>query len=63
VKVGDLVKWKDPQAITRYDKNSIGFIIGFDEDDDPIVFWSSRGCCPPEGWGEFRSQIRIISQV
>jgi hypothetical protein len=44
VKVGDLVHFPD-QPIRMWGESPLtnGIVIGFDSEDDPIIFFSSRG--------------------
>ena len=59
MKVGDLVRGSAEWI------GSIGLIVGFDEDDDPIVAWigeqGSNEWFP--GCGEFRSQVLVLSET
>ena len=41
MKVGDLVHY-DKGSDWGYKKTGVGLIVGFDEDDDPIVYFSFR---------------------
>jgi len=64
VKVGDLVRGVEGRSW----QGSVGLIIGFDPDDDPIVSWTgpyshegSNVLSP--GCGEYRSQIEVINEI
>ena len=61
MKVGDLVAGTEDGT---YD-GDIGIIFGFDEDDDPIVFWcttaGSNEASP--GCGEYRSHVEILNEA
>lgn len=43
---------------------SVGLVIGFDEDSDPIIVWThgdgSHTLVP--GCGEFRKQVKVLSE-
>ena len=39
MKLGDLVRWVHPEVCNK----DLGVIIGFDHEDDPIIFWQSVG--------------------
>ena len=61
MKVGDLITGNKNGT---YD-GSIGIIFGFDEDEDPIVFWfndeGSNEAYP--GCGEFRNQMMVLNEA
>tara|TARA_B100000287_G_C20538934_1_gene743874 strand:+ start:627 stop:812 length:186 start_codon:yes stop_codon:yes gene_type:complete len=61
MKVGDLVTLA-PKVMLRREQNFAGFIIDFDEDNDPIVQWFLKG---NEIFveSEYRSQIKVISEA
>lgn len=61
MKVGDLVTLA-PNVMLRREQNFAGFIIGFDEDNDPIVQWFLKG---NEIFteSEYRSQVKVISEA
>jgi len=64
VKVGDLVRGTEDGSW----EGSIGVVIGFDSDCDPIVEWTgpyahegSNVTSP--GCGEYRTQVEVVSEA
>jgi len=41
----------------------MGIIIGFDSDDDPILYWQFQGLEEPSSVGTYRSQIEVINET
>ena len=57
MKVGDLVHY-DKGSNWGYEKTGVGLIVGFDKDDDPIVYFSFRECADPY----LKGDIEVISE-
>ena len=57
MKVGDLVHY-DKGSDWGYKKTGVGLIMGFDKDDDPIVYFSFRECADPY----LRADIEVINE-
>ena len=61
MKVGDLVSFDGGTDRTDLARR-LGIIVGFDEDDDPIIIWSDKrfnGHAEPN----FRSHIVVLSEA
>jgi hypothetical protein len=56
MKVGDLVKTR--KDIMGCSTRTRGIIIGFDEDNDPLVLWEKR----TDVEANFRSHIVVVSR-
>ena len=56
MKTGDLVIARDNHP----DEGEMGMVIGFDKDNDPIVFWQFRGLEEPSPIGTYRSQLVVV---
>jgi len=66
MKVGDLVA---PTRGSRKDAGYMGVIVGYDEDDDPIVLWNKRDPqAVDERWAgqyalpEYRNSVEVINE-
>ena len=59
VKVGDLVHFPN-QPIRMWGEAPLtnGIVIGFDSEDDPIVFFSGRGSADPY----YKDDLEVISE-
>tara|TARA_R110002124_G_scaffold108829_1_gene261528 strand:+ start:718 stop:903 length:186 start_codon:yes stop_codon:yes gene_type:complete len=59
MKTGDLVVAKPNNP----DEGEMGMVIGFDKDNDPIVFWQFKGLddvfSDPKAVGTYRSQLEV----
>jgi len=61
VKVGDLVKHAEGEVHTApYLDSWLGIVLGFDEDDDPIIQWFEDGSQPYPASPELRSEVKVI---
>ena len=64
MKIGDLVRWLGAKRVIFKNirceilRNTVGIILGFDKDSDPIVLWQSDGIVGQ--CGEYRLQIEVI---
>ena len=60
MKIGDLVVAKPNHP----DEGEMGMVIGFDKDDDPIVFWQFKWLddvfSDPKAVGTYRSQLVVV---
>ena len=56
MKIGDLIIARDNHP----DEGEMGMVIGFDKDNDPIVFWQLKGLEEPSLVGTYRSQLEVI---
>ena len=60
MKTGDLVVAKPNHP----DEGEMGMVIGFDKDNDPIVFWQFKGLddvfSDPKAVGTYRSQLVVV---
>ncbi len=59
MKVGDLVIARDNHP----DEGEMGIVIGFDKDDDPIVYWQFKGFEEPVSVGTYRSQVEVANEL
>lgn len=57
MKVGDLVHY-DKGSDWGYEKTGCGVIVGFDKDDDPIVYFSFKGSSD----AYLKADIEVISE-
>ena len=57
MKVGDLVIARDNHP----DEGEMGMVIGFDKDNDPVVYWQLKGLEEPAYIGTYRSQVEVIN--
>ena len=62
MKTGDLVVARDNHP----DEGEMGMVIGFDKDNDPIVFWQFKGLddvfSDPKAVGTYRSQLEVANE-
>ena len=61
MKVGDLVSGREEEVYYGY----VGLVLGFDEDDDPIVLWCNEMKGSNEftpGCGEYRNTLEVLSE-
>ena len=59
MQVGDLVTGKKGRTYA----GTIGVIYDFDEDNDPIVFWSNDAPMDAlTGCGEYRDTLRVVNE-
>ena len=58
MKTGDLVVAKPNHP----DEGEMGMVIGFDKDNDPIVFWQFKGLEEPASIGTYRSQLEVANE-
>ena len=58
MKTGDLVIARDNHP----DEGEMGMVIGFDKDNDPIVFWQFKGLEEPLYIGTYRSQLEVANE-
>tara|TARA_R110002110_G_scaffold159572_1_gene357437 strand:- start:180 stop:377 length:198 start_codon:yes stop_codon:yes gene_type:complete len=64
MKVGDLVRGTEDGSW----QGSMGIVIGFDSDDDPIVGWTGHHAhegsnIRSPGCGEYRSQVEVVNEA
>ena len=57
MKIGDLVI---AQPNHPYE-GEMGIVIGFDNDNDPILYWQFQGLEEPSSVGTYRSQIEVAN--
>ena len=61
MKVGDMVKHAEGKFHgALYLESWIGIVLGFDEDDDPVVQWYEKGFQPYPASPELRSEVEVI---
>jgi hypothetical protein len=66
MKVGDLVKVSGERRSTTNEQNWLGIIVGFEDDNDPIVMWNAENV---DGYvdechtmGEYRKHVKVINE-
>ena len=62
MKVGDLVAAKRGTKRVIAIEGYIGIIVGFDEDDDPIVYWTHALDEAIGHQSEYRSHICVLNE-
>ena len=61
MKPGDLVKHAEGKFHgALYLESGIGIVLGFDEDNDPIIQWYEKGFQPYPASPELRSEVEVI---
>ena len=43
-------------------EGEMGIVIGFDNDNDPILHWQSLGLEEPSSVGTYRSQLEVVNE-
>jgi|14BtaG_2_1085337.scaffolds.fasta_scaffold06196_8 hypothetical protein len=63
MKVGDLVRFATPGALQHaVDIRRFGIIVRFDEDDDPVIIWSTPSF-NNRAEPNFRAHIIVLSKA
>ena len=58
MKIGDLVIAR----ANHPDEGEMGIVIGFDKDNDPVLYWQFKGLEEPSYIGTYRSQIELTNE-
>ena len=59
MKTGYLVVARDSHP----DEGEMGIVIGFDKDNDPVLYWQFKGLEEPSYIGTYRSQIEVANEL